>query len=70
MKIAQLVADLKMAEARGLKRLTTEASHFSRPLFARFGFRVTEVETVERGGVRIDRHRMALEIKRQSETPS
>ena len=47
------------AERRGLGRLYTEASEFSRPLFARFGFTLDEVETVERRGATFERYRMS-----------
>jgi len=49
---------LAEAEARGIDRLWTEASAFSRPVFERHGFAVAEVETVVRRGVRFERFRM------------
>jgi putative acetyltransferase len=55
---ALLDAVLARAAARGFGRLYAEASLFSLPLFERAGFVVTDVETVERRGVRFERHRV------------
>lgn len=54
--LARLVAE---AEVRRMARLFTEASAFSRGLFARHGFVLVEVERVERRGVPFDRYVMA-----------
>ena len=55
---ALLGAVLARAAEREIERLYTEASEFSRPVFERFGFRVTSVETVERRRVSFQRYRM------------
>lgn len=55
---ALLVALLQEARQRDITRLTTEASVFSRPLFARHGFVLEEIETVERGSVTFRRYLM------------
>jgi putative acetyltransferase len=46
------------ARARGLVRLYTEASEFSKPLFEKFGFDTFEIEHVIREGVEFKRYRM------------
>ena len=51
-----LRAVLSRAETQGLRRLHVETNPFSRPLFERFGFRLVEVETVERGAVTFERY--------------
>ena len=56
---ALMRAVLARAEAQGLRRLYTEASAFSRPVFARFGFTLDEVEIVERRGAVFERYRMS-----------
>lgn len=53
-----LTAALDLATARRLATVHTDASEFSRPVFARQGFVVDHVETVERGGVSFQRYRM------------
>jgi len=57
-----LGAILTEARRRGLPRLYTAASVFSRPVFERFGFRLDEVETVVLGGVPFERDRMSLPL--------
>lgn len=49
---------LAAASQMGLGSLTTEASAFSLALFLRYGFLLTGLETVERGGVQFIRHRL------------
>jgi putative acetyltransferase len=46
------------ARARGLERLRTEASEFSKPLFEKFGFETIEVEHKIHEGVEFRRYRM------------
>ena len=53
-----LSAVLDHGRKGGLSSFHTEASEMSRPLFERFGFAVTECETVERRGVQIHRYIM------------
>ena len=55
---ALLRAVLAEAERQGHDELRAEASHLSRPLFERQGFRVVEVERLERDGVTVERFRM------------
>ena len=52
---------LEEAEGRGLGRLWTEASVFSKPVFERHGFTVAEVERVQRRGAVFTRYRMVRE---------
>jgi len=59
---ALLHAIVERAEAQGLRRLTTDASAISRPVFARHGFRVEATEIVERRGATFERFRMALTL--------
>lgn len=47
------------AEEAGVRRLTTDASRLSRPLFAREGYIVDAVEVVDRFGVSFERFKMA-----------
>ena len=54
---------LDWAEARGLPRLTTEASHLARSFLARQGWQVDRVETVTRDGQQIKRFCMTLNLK-------
>lgn len=49
---------LQGAQRLGLRTLTTEASAFSLGLFLRHGFEQAGLETVERGGVSFERHRL------------
>ncbi len=56
---ALMRAVVERAEALSISRLYTEASVFSRPVFARHGFRLDAVETVERRGVTFERYRMS-----------
>jgi putative acetyltransferase len=51
------------ARARGLVRLHTEASEFSKPLFEKFGFETIEVEHVIHEGVGFKRYRMQLTLE-------
>ena len=46
---------LAYAESEGLSPLWSEASAFSLPVFERFGFRLREVERVERRGAEFER---------------
>ena len=50
------------ARRRGLQALRAEASVFSLGLFERWGFRVTEVERIVRGGVSFDRSLVMREL--------
>jgi putative acetyltransferase len=59
---ALLRAVIERAEAHGLRRLTTDASKVSRPVFARHGFQVEAVETVERRGATFERYRMVRDL--------
>lgn len=58
-----LHAVIERAEARDLRRLTTDASAISRRVFVRHGFRVEAVETVERRGATFERTRMARDLR-------
>lgn len=58
---------LAAASLLGLHRLTTEASAFSLGLFLRHGFALSELETVERGGVSFTRHRLDCRLPRQGQ---
>lgn len=49
---------LNQAGRLGIKTLTTEASAFSYGLFLRYGFQLTGLESVERGGVGFIRYRL------------
>ncbi len=49
---------LNQAGQLGIKTLTTEASAFSYGLFLRYGFQLTGLESVERGGVGFIRYRL------------
>ena len=51
------------ARAQGIRRLRTEASVFSRPVFERMGFSLDEVEVVERRGAIFQRYRMSLTLE-------
>lgn len=51
------------ARARGLTRLTTEASHLARPFFARRGWQLEAEQQVERRGVRLTNFRMSLRLE-------
>ena len=53
-----LAAALAEAKRLGLTQLTTEASAFSYGLFLRYGFELTGLESVERGGVGFIRYRL------------
>ncbi len=59
---ALLRALIERAEAQGIARLHTEASPFSRPVFARHGFVLDAVETVERRGATFERYRMVRRL--------
>ena len=48
----------KIARDSGANVLRTEASYLSRPAFTKFGYHVTEVEQVERGGETFTRFKM------------
>ena len=53
---------LEHAKQQGIWNVHTEASEFSRSLFAKAGFRLDAVETVEPHGVTLHRHRMSLSL--------
>lgn len=55
---ALLAAVMDLARQRGISQLYTEASAVSRPVFERAGFRVAEIETIERRRVLFERYRM------------
>lgn len=57
---ALLAHALEQARRRGCRSFSTHASHLSRPVFERAGFRVAEVEQVVRGGLVFERFRMGL----------
>lgn len=57
--IQQLFAE---ANTRAIKTLTTEASEFSRPLFAKFGFTLKKLEFTEFRGVRFSRYVMQVRL--------
>jgi putative acetyltransferase len=59
---ALLFAVVERTEAQGLRRLTTDASKVSRPVFARHGFRVEAVERVERRGAALECTRMVRDL--------
>lgn len=59
---ALLRAVVERAEERGVARLYTEASAFSRPVFERHGFRLDAVEVVERRGATFERYRMVRDL--------
>jgi putative acetyltransferase len=58
--IGSMLLDKAICEARerGLLRLYSEASEFSKPLFEKFGFETFEVEHMVHEGVGFDRYRM------------
>ncbi len=58
---ALLAAVRDLARQRGIGRLHTEASAISRPVFERAGFRVVEIEMVERRGISFVRYRMVCD---------
>ena len=53
-----LATALSQAGRLGIETLTTEASAFSYGLFLRYGFELTGLESVERGGVSFIRYRL------------
>jgi len=54
-----LLAELEAgARAKGLARLTTNASRVAKPFFLRRGYKLVAAQTVERRGVRIENFRM------------
>ncbi|ELI6434402.1 GNAT family N-acetyltransferase [Aeromonas salmonicida] len=53
-----LATALSQATRLGIQTLTTEASAFSYGLFLRYGFELTGLESVERGGVSFIRYRL------------
>ena len=57
-----LEALFRQARSRGLTRLTTEASEFSRPLFELFGFEVTGVEERVFRDVEFSRYTMQADL--------
>lgn len=57
-----LAAVVSEARAAGLRRLHTEASAFSRPVFEQAGFILVGTEVVERGGVAFERPILALDL--------
>ncbi|MCW6035797.1 GNAT family N-acetyltransferase [Spirulina subsalsa FACHB-351] len=46
---------LDYATQHRINPIFVEASHFSRPLFEKFGFRLTEIEQIQRDGVIFER---------------
>ncbi len=62
--VASTILDalLQQARASGFEQLTTEASEFSRPLFERFGFRVTGIEKLVFRGVDFSRYTMRADL--------
>ncbi|MEP0549101.1 MAG: GNAT family N-acetyltransferase [Rhodothermales bacterium] len=66
---ALLCAVVERAGARGIARLYTEASAFSRPVFARHAFRLDAVEVVERRGATFERYRMVCDLGAGAESP-
>ncbi|MGB3541787.1 N-acetyltransferase family protein [Rubrivirga sp.] len=57
-----LAAAVTTAVEGGMDHAYAEASAFSLPVFLGAGFEVTKVETVERGGVAFERHRVEREF--------
>lgn len=55
-------AILAEARVRGLRRLTTEASHLARPFFTRRGWRLVAEQRIERRGVALTNFRMVLAL--------
>lgn len=53
---------LKTAKSRGFDTVTTEASEFSKPVFAKFGFYVKEIEHTEFKGVKFSRYVMQVNL--------
>ncbi|MEC4894476.1 MAG: GNAT family N-acetyltransferase [Oscillatoria sp. PMC 1051.18] len=51
-----LATVLEYAQSNKIKRLYAEASEFSKPLFAKFGFEIYATEQVERNGVLFERY--------------
>lgn len=58
---------LQTAAERGFERVTTEASYFSKPVFVKHGFDVTEDEYVQFDGVEFHRFRMHRALTAQSD---
>lgn len=63
--IAALLCQYLEDEARmaGVESITTHASRTARPIFANMGFREEGAETVERGGVALERFRMVKRLR-------
>lgn len=62
--IAMLIEHaLGICRARGLTAVRVEASECARPLFAKYGFRVLELQQVEVRGVILSNSRMRLELE-------
>jgi len=59
---ALLTRMLDELRQHGVKRVTTEASEFSRPLFEKSGFTVKEIEHTEHRGVAFQRYVMYLDF--------
>ena len=51
---------LNYAQTQGIKRVYVEASEFSLKLFEQFGFKVYEIESLERQGVQFQRYLLEL----------
>ena len=50
------------ARKRSVKRLTTTASHLSKPFFEKNGFALTEIEHTEFGGANFERFKMEKQL--------
>lgn len=59
---ALYAALLNTATCKGLKSLTTEASHLARPFFEKFGWQVVTPQQVERHGVLIPNFKMRCDL--------
>jgi putative acetyltransferase len=70
--VAQRLLERAEAEMRltGVERMTTGASLVARPFFMRNGWRVLREETVERGGQKFRRFRMAKTLAGQDSQAS
>ena len=53
---------IAIAQTQNADSLFTEASEFSRPLFAQFGFVVYDTENVERNGIQFHRYLMQRQL--------
>ncbi|MEO1039464.1 MAG: GNAT family N-acetyltransferase [Pseudomonadota bacterium] len=53
---------LVTARQEGFSRLTVEASHLARPFFERRGWTLERSQTIERDGISLENHLMAMEL--------